>query len=123
MITTRQIGAITEIASDSGYIHIKGTDVYFKRGAMAKGLTEADYEEVAERPTYTRSEYESKVNDLIREKYNESQELAVLRKRYTNTAEFDEYFAYCEDCKGRAKEMLEQRSEVRVWKEKISKKD
>ena len=49
--------------------------------------------------------YEEKVEQLIREKYSLNQELAIQRQRDTKPSEFEEYFAYCEECKQIAKEM------------------
>lgn len=43
------------------------------------------------------------VEKYIREKYTLSAELAILRQRDVKTAEFDEYNAYAEQCKIRAK--------------------
>lgn len=47
------------------------------------------------------------VQELINEKYSIYDELAIQRQRNTKKAEFNEYNAYCEDCKARAKELLE----------------
>lgn len=47
--------------------------------------------------------YEERVEQLIREKYSINQELAIQRQRDTKPSEFDEYFAYCEECKSIAK--------------------
>lgn len=47
--------------------------------------------------------YEEKVVSLIREKYSLDEELAIQRQRDTKPEEFNEYFAYCEACKERAK--------------------
>ena len=47
--------------------------------------------------------YEERVEQLIREKYSVSQEFAVQRQRETKPEEFTEYFAYCEECKQRAR--------------------
>lgn len=47
--------------------------------------------------------YEERVEELIREKYSLNQELAIQRQRYTKPSEFEEYFAYCEECKTKAK--------------------
>ena len=47
--------------------------------------------------------YEERVEQLIREKYSVSEELAILRQRDTKQSEFDEYFAFCEVCKALAK--------------------
>lgn len=49
--------------------------------------------------------YEEKVEQLIREKYTVSNELAILRQRDTKPDEFTEYFAFCEECKQKAKEL------------------
>lgn len=45
--------------------------------------------------------YEEKVVSLIREKYTVNDELAILRKRETNSEEFNEYYNYVEECKER----------------------
>lgn len=47
--------------------------------------------------------YEERVEQLIREKYNVNQELAIQRQRDTKPGEFAEYFSYCEECKSIAK--------------------
>lgn len=67
----------------------------------------ADGWEVYEPPTaepYTPT-YEEKVEQLIREKYTISDELAILRQRNSKEDEFVEYYEFCEECK--AKAMLE----------------
>lgn len=43
--------------------------------------------------------YQERVEQLIRERYTSNQELAIQRQRDTKPSEFDEYFAYCEECK------------------------
>ena len=48
--------------------------------------------------------YADCINTLIREKYSESDELALLRQRDTKVAEFAEYNAYAEECKQTVKE-------------------
>ena len=48
--------------------------------------------------------YEERVEQLIRERYSLNQELAIQRQRETKPGEFEEYFAYCEECKTKAKE-------------------
>ena len=47
--------------------------------------------------------YEERVEQLIREKYSINQEFAIQRQRETKPEEFEEYFAYCEECKSLAK--------------------
>lgn len=51
--------------------------------------------------------YEEYVNTLIREKYTLSQELAILRQRDTKPEEYTKYYAYCEECKVKAKAVLQ----------------
>ena len=48
--------------------------------------------------------YDEKVISLIRQKYSLDEELAIQRQRDTKPDEFSQYFAYCEECKQRAKE-------------------
>lgn len=50
-----------------------------------------------------RTEYENRVNTLIREKYSVSQELAIMRQQTDKPEEYAEYYAYCEKCKVTAK--------------------
>lgn len=50
--------------------------------------------------------YEEKVVSLIRQRYSLDEELAIQRQRDTKPEEFNEYFAYCEVCKQRAKEEM-----------------
>lgn len=54
-----------------------------------------------------RTNYESRVDELIRERYTMSQELAILRQQTVKTDEYREYFAYCEECKAKAKSELQ----------------
>lgn len=50
----------------------------------------------------TRS-YNEKVVSLIREKYSLDEELAIQRQRDSKPQEFNEYYAYCEACKQKAR--------------------
>jgi hypothetical protein len=61
--------------------------------------------EVYEPPTIEpyQPTYEERVEQLIREKYSVSDELAIQRQRDTKKDEFDEYFSFCETCKSEAK--------------------
>lgn len=51
-------------------------------------------------------EYGDIVCKLIRKRYTESQELALLRQRDMKSVEFDDYYSYCEDCKEVARVVL-----------------
>lgn len=98
-----------EIFSTEGkYVHIKNTDVYFKR-AVAVCLSVEQCEEVDEVPQTTNTKaYEDKVDSLIRNRYSLSEELGILRQKDTKKAEYDAYFAYCEQCKAEAKEWVKE---------------
>ena len=48
--------------------------------------------------------YEERVELLIRSRYSLNDELAIQRQHETKPSEFEEYFAYCEECKQIAKE-------------------
>ena len=47
--------------------------------------------------------YGARVSELIREKYSLDAELAILRQRDEKPDEYQAYFAFCEECKSRAK--------------------
>jgi len=98
-------------------VHKIGTDTYFKKGIIADSID--NYEEVDEMPAYTKSEYDAKVAELVREKYTESEEFALQRKAINAAfspatlsaessqaalSEYAEYNAYVERCKLRAKD-------------------
>ena len=50
--------------------------------------------------------YSALVEELIRQRYNISQELAIHRQRDTKPTEFATYNSYCEECKATAKRIL-----------------
>lgn len=52
--------------------------------------------------------YEERVEQLIRERYSLGAELAIQRQRETKADEFNEYYAYCEECKIKAKNLNEE---------------
>lgn len=93
-----------EIFSTEGkYVHIKNTDVYFKR-AVAVHLSVEQCEEVDEIPNIRNEEdYGNQVNDLIRRRYSLSEELGILRQKDEKPEEYRAYFAFCEECKAKAK--------------------
>lgn len=77
----------------------------FKQGNVVAGADGRPM--VVPRPEPTAEEkqaqYESLVDQYIRQKYTLSQELAIIRQRSTKQAEYDEYFEFCEECKAKAK--------------------
>lgn len=50
--------------------------------------------------------YPKLVQDLINKRYSVFDEIAILRQRNTKKAEYNDYNAYCEQCKAQAKELL-----------------
>ena len=101
-----------EIFSTDKYVHIIGTDSYFKRG-LAIGLSVEQCEEVDEIPNIRNEEdYGNHVNDLIRRRYSLSEELAILRQKDEKPDEYRTYFAFCEECKANAKLEMEQNKET-----------
>ena len=101
-----------EIFSTDKYVHIKNTDVYFKR-AVAVSLSVEQCEEVDEIPNIRNEEdYGNQVNDLIRRRYSLSEELGILRQKDEKPDEYRAYFAFCEECKANAKLEMEQNKET-----------
>ena len=101
-----------EIFSTDKYVHIKNTDVYFKR-AVAVSLSVEQCEEVDEIPNIRNEEdYGNQVNDLIRRRYSLNEELAILRQKDEKPDEYRIYFAFCEECKANAKLEMEQNKET-----------
>ena len=47
--------------------------------------------------------YGARASELIRERYSLDAELAILRQRGEKPDEYQAYFAFCEECKVRAK--------------------
>ena len=56
-----------------------------------------------EKAKQNRLKYESRVEQLIREKYSLNAELAILRQRDKKPQEFADYDYYAENCKSQAK--------------------
>ena len=63
---------------------------------------QADAEQ-AEREYWANIPYDEAVNAEIRERYSESAEFAILRQRDEKPAEYEAYYAYCEECKALVK--------------------
>lgn len=98
------------VAAEGKWLHRIGTEAYFRR-AIVGNADLSEFEEVAELPKYTNEEYSTRVNELIRERYDESRELSILRQRDDKPTQFAEYFAFCEECKSRAKAELSARTD------------
>lgn len=50
--------------------------------------------------------YGARVSELIRERYSLDAELAILRQRDEKPDEYQAYFAFCEECKVRARKEI-----------------
>ena len=50
--------------------------------------------------------YGARVSELIREKYSLDAELAILRQRDEYPGEYQAYFAFCEECKAKARKEI-----------------
>ncbi len=105
---TKQINNLVQLSAEieNGYIHRIGTDNYYKSIIMLPNDTIDMFEEVSEIPKYTRQEYVEKVRELIKERYAIEDEIALYRQKDVKAKEFEEYNQYCEDCKVKAKELL-----------------
>lgn len=60
---------------------------------------------------YSKISYEDLVNRMVKQKYTDSQEFAILRKSITNgtNEEYQEYNTYVEECKENAKKFIKER--------------
>lgn len=69
-----------------------------------------EYEKI-EKHIFDNITYEELVIMFIREKYTLDNELAIQRQKETKPDEWEAYFAYCEECKKKAKKVLEVENE------------
>lgn len=62
---------------------------------------------------YSKLPYEELVNQMVRERYTESEEFAILRKAINGiTDEYRIYNTYVEDCKAQAKAFIKERNKI-----------
>lgn len=127
--STRLSNGFIKLTATAGLIHKIGTDTYAPSFVMLPSDTLDMYEEVAEKPPYTKEEYDNKVAELVRLRYTESEEFAIQRKAINaafspmplsenSTAsamdEYQAYNAYVEQCKQQAKDPDLYKSEAEV---------
>lgn len=98
-------------STDGKIVHRIGKETYFKRAIVGNSVSVEEFEEVDNMPKYTQGEYSAKVEELIRGKYTLSDELAILRQRDEKPEEYSAYYAYAEECKVQAKEILNNKTE------------
>lgn len=72
----------------------------YEDGKLVAHITEKTEEQIQ---AQKQAKYEARVDNLVREKYSLSNELAILRQRDTKPEEFAEYNAFVEECKAQAK--------------------
>ena len=56
-------------------------------------------------PPVAELDYNTEVQRLIAERYSLQDEIAILRQKEGKTAEWQEYYEYCEQCKAWAREL------------------
>ena len=79
-------------------------DLGFKDGYYHKHIIYTKYSDIS---------YNDLVNGMVREKYSESEEFAILRKAFTGvTEEFTSYHVYVEGCKAQAKIWINNRDKL-----------
>ena len=74
--------------------------------ATIRKMTEEELANLPEGQQYEGFSYEEIVSTLIREKYSIDDELAIQRQRDNKVEEFEQYYAFCEQCKSKAKEIV-----------------
>lgn len=82
-----------------------------KRSIIHSKKLQTDGTYLVEYTIYTMSSYEVIVNQLVKEKYSDSEEFALINKGIAdnNNAEYIEYRNFVANCKEIAKEFIEER--------------
>lgn len=63
--------------------------------------------------TFEQMTYSTNISSLIRRRYSVNDELAILRQRDSKPDEFAEYNTYCEQCKAKAKSLIQEQDNIR----------
>lgn len=101
-----------KIYNNHGYYEIISTPYpqdgkeYFPIYSLKNNSIVQEWEEIRNKLSY-----DELVVQLIREKYSLDDELAIQRQKETKPDEWEAYFAYCEECKKKAKKVLEAKNE------------
>lgn len=77
----------------------------FENGVV-RDATEEEIKQMTPINAYEGLSYPEIVVMFIREKYTLDDEIALHRQRDTKPDEYNEYYAFCEECKARAREIL-----------------
>lgn len=94
------------LVQDTLYITIPAADGQPQRQEVEEIMVYVPFS-LQEQEMYDRMRYENLIENKIRQKYTLSQELAILRQRDSKIDEYNEYFAWCEECKRFAKEKMD----------------
>lgn len=96
-------------SADGHILHRKGSDDYTPL-RHARVTSPDEWEEISEDEASSltaaresETAYKQRIIALIRTRYDQDDETAILRQRDTKPDEFAEYNAFVEDCKARAK--------------------
>lgn len=120
--TTKRNGLTLMHATEAPNLHKLSTDEWFPANRILLPSESLDDFEEGTEPPYSKSDYDAKVAELVRQRYSESEEAGIQRKMInTITApqvcsadeaaryvqEYEIYNAYVEECKVRARGELE----------------
>lgn len=96
-------------SADGHILHRKGSEDYTHL-RHARVTSPDEWEEISEDEATSltaaresEAAYKQRIIALIRTRYDQDDETAILRQRDTKPDEFAEYNAFAEDCKARAK--------------------
>ncbi len=107
-----EVRNLRQIVADKGKVvrRVSNKDSVFTCCGLLSNETLDDFEELTQEDFQAEQdaakvaeEYAAKVEQLIRERYSVSAELAILRQRDSKPEEFAAYNAYAEECKAKAK--------------------
>lgn len=88
------------------------TGAIIGKSQVREGATVEDFEEIDEEPKYSNEEYKAKVRELIGIKYSIEDEIALINNLKIDKdeylIEYDEYMKYREECKIKARRILEE---------------
>lgn len=110
----QRLGRLVKLTTnDTTLIKTKLRNVKSINNIIELGFKDGYYTFSVDYTYYLPIKYEALVNKLVRAKYTDSEEFAILRKALTEkTNEFYIYNAYVEECKLQAKEFIEERNKA-----------
>lgn len=111
----KRIGRIVRLESNDNSLIKAKLPKYTKSidSVVDLGIKDGLYYKRVNYTYYSPVSYEALVNQLVKERYSDSDEFAILRKAVKEvTDEFLIYNTYVEQCKVRAKEFIAERESV-----------